>query len=88
MIKLLPLESLYFEDVFYPREKEDWRAKHNYKQALLAGANFPPIIVIPRKSNKGVYLVIDGWHRTQACKELKEKNIRAELLTGLTDKQI
>lgn len=88
MIKTLPINSLYFDDTFHPRANADWRTEVAYKQSLMLGANFPPIAVTPRKNDKGSYLIIDGWHRTQAHKACKKENIRVEILPKLTDKQI
>ena len=40
---------------------------------------FDPILVTPIKDS-GYYLLTDGWHRVQAAKAMKEKQIEAILL--------
>ena len=40
------------------------------------GAPYDPILVTPIKDS-GYYLLTDGWHRVQAAKAMKEKEIEA-----------
>jgi hypothetical protein len=40
---------------------------------------FNPILVTPIKDS-GYYLLTDGWHRVQAAKAMKEKDIEALML--------
>ena len=53
------------------KEKRAWIRKLK-KQA----EPFDPILVTPIKDS-GYYLLTDGWHRVQAAKAMKEKEIEA-----------
>ena len=56
------------------KEKRGWINKLK-KQA----EPFDPILVTPIKDS-GYYLLTDGWHRVQAAKAMKEKDIEALML--------
>ena len=51
-------------------EKRKWIAK------LVRDQLWDPILVTPIKDS-GYYLLTDGWHRVQAAKKLKQKEIEA-----------
>ena len=53
------------------KEKRSWINKLK-KQA----EPFDPVLVTPIKDS-GYYLLTDGWHRVQAAKAMKEKEIEA-----------
>ena len=52
------------------KEKRSWIAK------LVKDGIWDPIFVTPIKDS-GYYLLTDGWHRVQAAKKLKQKEIEA-----------
>ena len=52
------------------KEKRGWIAK------LVRDELWDPILVTPIKDS-GFYLLTDGWHRVQAAKKLKQKEIEA-----------
>ena len=52
------------------KEKRRWIAK------LVKDGLWDPILVTPIKDS-GYYLLTDGWHRVQAAKKLKQKEILA-----------
>ena len=52
------------------KEKRGWIAK------LVKDGLWDPILVTPIKDS-GYYLLTDGWHRVQAAKKLKQKEILA-----------
>ncbi len=52
------------------KEKRSWIAK------LVKDELWDPILVTPIKDS-GYYLLTDGWHRVQAAKKLKQKEIEA-----------
>ena len=52
------------------KEKRGWIAK------LKKDGAWDPILVTPIK-NSGYYLLTDGWHRVQAAKALKRKDMNA-----------
>jgi len=52
------------------KEKKGWIRK------LVKDELWDPILVTPIKDS-GYYLLTDGWHRVQAAKKLKQKEIEA-----------
>ena len=52
------------------KEKRTWISK------LKKDGAWDPILVTPIKDS-GYYLLTDGWHRVQAAKAMKEKDIEA-----------
>ena len=52
------------------KEKRGWIRK------LVKDELWDPILVTPIKDS-GYYLLTDGWHRVQAAKKLKQKEIEA-----------
>ena len=52
------------------KEKKGWIA------SLVRKGVWDPILVTPIKDS-GYYLLTDGWHRVQAAKKLKQKEIEA-----------
>ena len=56
------------------KEKSTWINKLTKQKEAL-----DPILVTPIKDS-GYYLLTDGWHRVQAAKAIKEKEIDALLL--------
>ena len=53
------------------QEKRGW-----IKKLVKQSEQFDPILVTPIKDS-GYYLLTDGWHRVQAAKAMKEKEIEA-----------
>ena len=53
------------------KEKRGW-----IKKLVKQSEPFDPILVTPIKDS-GYYLLTDGWHRVQAAKAMKEKEIEA-----------
>ena len=53
------------------KEKRKWISKLKKQNEA-----FDPILVTPIKDS-GFYLLTDGWHRVQAAKAMKEKEIEA-----------
>ena len=53
------------------KEKRAW-----IKKLKKQSEPFDPILVTPIKDS-GYYLLTDGWHRVQAAKAMKEKQIEA-----------
>ena len=58
--------------VVRPLNKE----KRGWISTLVKKGIWDPILVTPIK-NSGYYLLTDGWHRVQAAKKLKQKEIEA-----------
>lgn len=73
-VRLVKISKLHFDETVYPRMKVGWMTAYIYAQAMKAGSIFPPIVVGQFK--KQMY-VVDGWHRVEARKLLKEEYIQA-----------
>ena len=56
------------------KEKRGW-----IKKLVKQSEPFDPILVTPIKDS-GYYLLTDGWHRVQAAKKMKDKEIDALII--------
>lgn len=83
--ELLKITQIKVDEESYPRMKCDWFTAYDYSQSMKSGAKFPPIEVA--LFNKK-YILIDGRHRLEAKKKLKEEYITAIVHVGLSKKQI
>jgi len=83
--KKVNLNQIVFDEDLYPRIQVSWQTVFDYSESMKTGVEFPPITLA--FFNKQLILV-DGAHRLKACKNLKLKNIKAEVLIGLNRKQI
>lgn len=83
--KILPIKNVVLDKEIYPRNAVDWMTVVRYQKALKSGAKFPPIAVA---LFEGKYIAVDGFHRITSYKDNKEKHIEAEILEGLTKKEI
>ena len=52
------------------------KEKRSWISSLVKKGIWDPILVTPIKDS-GYYLLTDGWHRVQAAKKLKQKEIEA-----------
>jgi hypothetical protein len=77
--RVLPISKVIVDADLYPREQYNFQTAYGYSQAMLAGANFPPIMVA---LSEGKYYLVDGNHRIEAIKLLKGKEIEAEVVVG------
>lgn len=79
--KKVDLGSLTLDDYIYPRKSRSPKTIEAYKEALLGGAEFPPIEVqrvknYPTESGPSEpILIVDGLHRWLAYQENKVKQI-------------
>lgn len=86
-LKVIKISKVETDERLYPRAGGYHHlTAYSYSQAMLSGAIFPPIVVADVGKSK--YVLIDGRHRLEACKILKTTDIDAEIITGLTEKQI
>lgn len=60
----------------YIRSHMDWQVAFDYTESMKTGANFPPIEVAWIVDR---YYVVDGWHRLEAHKNLKQAIITVNL---------
>lgn len=77
---VLKINQVNIDEDLYPRNSWNWLTSHDYAQSMRAGAKFPPIVVALFKKK---YYLIDGRHRIEAIKTLKEEYIQVDILTGL-----
>ncbi len=73
------ISDIEFNEDLYPRTGYNWLTGYDYSESIKSGANFPIITLAIYKDKK--YL-IDGKHRIEANKILKNKTIKAEVFTG------
>lgn len=83
--KMVKISDIEFDTELYPRTKPNWVTIVDYKESMVAGAKFPPIILAVHK--KKLYLV-DGKHRLDAAKQLGFKTISAIVNLGWTKQKI
>lgn len=76
MENLVKINELEFDSELYPRMKISWQTAYQYAQAMRSGSTFPPIKVGIFNGKK---YVVDGWHRVEAKKKLKEEYIQADV---------
>jgi len=75
-IELMSIGELLFDESVYPRIVRNWLTSYRYSQKMKAGEIFPPIEV---GRYDGKLYVIDGMHRIDAKKLLKEEYIEARI---------
>jgi len=73
--KVFKIKELTFDKSFYPRAGVNLVTVLSYASAMKTGSKFPPILVGMYKGKK---YVLDGWHRSRAVKQNKEKYIEGE----------
>ena len=83
--KTVEIKKIKFDEDLYPRIQMGWQTAYDYSQSMRTGTKFPPI-VLALSNNKLV--LIDGWHRINACKNLKKLTIEAEIHVGWSRKQM
>jgi len=74
MIKKVKLERLVLDYDFYPRTQVSDEHVANMREAILAGKEFPPIVVDAKS-----FRVVDGFHRYFAFKRLKLTEVSADV---------
>ena len=83
--KKVLIKDIVFEEELYPRSSYSWQTGYDYAQSMLSGAKFP--LVTLAVYNKKLYLV-DGKHRIEAYKQLKQKEVDAEIFIGWSKEKI
>lgn len=85
MKKILKLKEIVIDKMVYPRQKWNWKTVYDYQESMRVGAIFPLITVA--LFNRRYYL-LDGRHRLEALKNLKEKYTQTEVLKNLSKREI
>lgn len=83
--KTIAIKDIVVDDDLYPRSKWSWLTSYDYSKSMETGAIFPDIIVA---DFEGTLILVDGKHRIEALRMLKQTNVRATILKGLTKKDI
>jgi len=83
--KILNIKQIVFDEDLYPRTHTAWQTIYDYQQSMRTGSIFP-LITVAKYRNQ--YVLVDGKHRLEAMRLNKEEVIKAEILIGLTKKQI
>ena len=76
--RLFTIAELETPENIYTRARGSpwWAHVHAYAEEMKAGAKFPPIMV---GEYEGRLIVVDGYHRVGACKELKIEFINGSI---------
>lgn len=69
---------------YYPRVQSNWQTVARYADALRAGEVFPPVEAVKRGRE---YVVIDGWHRVLAYKQVGTAMVMVIVHVGLPRKR-
>lgn len=83
------LDALVLDPSTQIRSKTFMAMAREYREAMRAGAHFPPVTVAqvdPEDHERG-FVLIDGWHRVTATKELGRGTIDAVVAEGATPEQ-
>ena len=73
----IPIVSITWDQGIYPREETHPEVVDRYAEALEAGAQFPPILVVKKGQE---HLILDGNHRLQAHRKVGRTTILAQIL--------
>jgi ParB-like chromosome segregation protein Spo0J len=79
----IAIENILLDDNLYPRNQVYWKHTQILMSAMKTGATMPPVVVGKRD---GRYVIIDGRHRYEAHRRLKELKIAA-MVTHLKEDQ-
>lgn len=82
---VVKIADITFDEELYPRASYSWQTGYDYSQSMRAGTKFPPIVLALLNNKK---ILVDGKHRIEAKKLLKEETIDAEVYTGWDRKKI
>jgi Predicted transcriptional regulators len=74
---VVPVTDLVLNDAYQVRDGLDKSAVRRYADAMKSGQEFPPITV---SLVNGVPVVVDGWHRTTAAKQIGRATLPAHLI--------
>lgn len=78
-MNMLDLQSIKIDGGTQPRAKLDESVVSEYADAIIAGANFPPVVVF---HDGKAYWLADGFHRFHAHRKARAIEIAADVRTG------
>lgn len=76
---MVKIDDIQFDEDLYPRAAYSWQVAYAYSQNMLSGAKFPKIVLAV---NKGKYYIVDGKHRIEANRMLKNEEVEAIVFYG------
>lgn len=79
--KPIPISAITADLKAQPRARIDPDTVQDYREAMLRGDDFPPVIVFADGGGARYYLA-DGWHRMDAAKGAGKKQLLATVKTG------
>ena len=79
------IKDIALDVELYPRACYDWQTGYDYSQSMANGVKFPRV-VLAKVGDK--FVIIDGKHRIEAVKILKQKTIDADILIGMSREQM
>lgn len=82
---LMKISELTIDSELYPRIKSGWLTAYQYAQAMKSNSVFPPITVGIYRQKK---YVVDGVHRIEAKKMLKEEYVDAIVKTYKSEREM
>jgi|TARA_Y100000034_G_scaffold40209_1_gene49571 hypothetical protein len=85
IIQKVPINEIFFDEDLYPRTHYNWQTAYDYSQSMKTGSKFPDIVLAI--FNRKKYLV-DGKHRIEAYKLLKQGEIKAVIHIGWNKRRI
>jgi len=75
--KLIGVGQIFEDNELYPRFQYNWQVAYDYAKSMETGAIFPPIVVA---FHAGKYYLVDGKHRKEAYKQIKQDTVEVELI--------
>jgi hypothetical protein len=81
----IPIDKITIDNDLYPRVGTFWQSIYKYSENMKAGSKFPPVVLA---KFKGQNVLVDGRHRIEANKILKNDSIDSELHIGWDRKKI
>jgi FtsZ-binding cell division protein ZapB len=80
--KTLFIKDLKIDQKFQARSRINLQVVKEYEESIIDGASMPPIMVVQTPDE---YVIVDGFHRLQAYRNLGRDRIEAEVITGDLD---
>lgn len=81
-LKTLFIKDLKIDQKFQARSRINLQVVKEYEENIIDGASMPPIMVVQTPDE---YVIVDGFHRLQAYRNLGRDRIEAEVITGDRD---
>lgn len=83
--KIVKISDVKVNENLYPRSSLDRVTIGRYMNNLRAGAVFPPITIA---NLNGIYWLVDGRHRLESNRAIKNEHIQAEIINVANEKEL